>query len=83
MTLRDAATREAMLATGMEQGMEAAYARLERVVAGDAGVGTADGDGAARAFFETLGFAAMGGGDDGAVPGRPGDPPACAADLRG
>lgn len=31
MTLPDAATREAMLATGMEQGMEASYARMERV----------------------------------------------------
>ncbi|MBX3208944.1 MAG: SRPBCC domain-containing protein [Labilithrix sp.] len=29
MTLPDAATREAMLATGMEHGMEASYARLE------------------------------------------------------
>ncbi len=29
MTLPDAATREAMLATGMELGMEASYARLE------------------------------------------------------
>jgi uncharacterized protein YndB with AHSA1/START domain len=32
MTLPDRATREAMLATGMEHGMEASYARLERVV---------------------------------------------------
>ena len=31
MTLPDAATRAAMLATGMEQGMEASYERLERV----------------------------------------------------
>ena len=31
MTLPDAATRKAMLATGMDQGMEASYARLERV----------------------------------------------------
>ncbi len=30
MTLPDAATREAMLATGMDTGMEASYARLER-----------------------------------------------------
>ena len=30
MTLPDAATREAMLATGMDSGMEASYARLER-----------------------------------------------------
>ena len=30
MTLPDAATREAMLATGMEHGMEASYARLDR-----------------------------------------------------
>ncbi|MBG0792433.1 SRPBCC domain-containing protein [Methylocystis sp. H62] len=29
MTLPDAATRDAMLATGMEHGMEASYARLE------------------------------------------------------
>jgi len=29
MTLPDAATREIMLATGMEEGMEASYARLE------------------------------------------------------
>jgi uncharacterized protein YndB with AHSA1/START domain len=31
MTLPDAATRARMLATGMEQGMEASYARLERL----------------------------------------------------
>ncbi|MBX3273071.1 MAG: SRPBCC domain-containing protein [Sandaracinaceae bacterium] len=31
MTLPDAATRRAMLETGMEHGMEASYARLERV----------------------------------------------------
>jgi hypothetical protein len=31
MTLPDAATRAAMPATGMEQGMKASYARLERV----------------------------------------------------
>jgi len=30
MTLPDKATREAMLATGMEHGMEAGYARLDR-----------------------------------------------------
>lgn len=30
MTLPDAQTREAMLSTGMEHGMEASYARLER-----------------------------------------------------
>lgn len=29
MTLPDAATREMMLATGMEEGMEASYARLD------------------------------------------------------
>ena len=29
MTLPDAATREAMLATGMEHGMEASYVRLD------------------------------------------------------
>lgn len=32
MTLPDAATRTAMLATGMEQGMEASYARLETTI---------------------------------------------------
>ena len=32
MTLPDAATRAAMLATGMEHGMEASYARLETVL---------------------------------------------------
>jgi uncharacterized protein YndB with AHSA1/START domain len=31
MTLPDPATRAAMLATGMEQGMEASYARLEKM----------------------------------------------------
>ncbi len=31
MTLPDAETRKAMLATGMDQGMEASYARLEHV----------------------------------------------------
>ncbi len=31
MSLPDAATRRAMLATGMEHGMEASYARLERL----------------------------------------------------
>jgi len=31
MTLPDAATRKAMLSTGMERGMEASYARLERL----------------------------------------------------
>jgi uncharacterized protein YndB with AHSA1/START domain len=31
MTLPDAATRTAMLASGMEHGMEASYARLERM----------------------------------------------------
>ena len=31
MTLADAATRAAMLATGMERGMEASYARLETI----------------------------------------------------
>jgi uncharacterized protein YndB with AHSA1/START domain len=31
MTLPDAETRKAMLATGMEVGMEASYVRLERV----------------------------------------------------
>ncbi len=33
MTLPDAETRAAMLATGMEHGMEASYARLETMVA--------------------------------------------------
>jgi len=33
MSLPDAATRKAMLATGMEHGMEASYARLERLSA--------------------------------------------------
>src|SRR5690348_10328561 len=32
MTLPDAKTREAMLATGMEHGMEASYARLEAMI---------------------------------------------------
>ena len=32
MTLPDAQTRAAMLATGMEHGMEASYARLERLL---------------------------------------------------
>jgi uncharacterized protein YndB with AHSA1/START domain len=32
MTLPDAATREAMLATGMEHGMEASYVRLETMI---------------------------------------------------
>lgn len=32
MTLPDAATRKAMLATGMEHGMEASYARLEQTL---------------------------------------------------
>lgn len=32
MTLPDAQTRDAMLSTGMEQGMEASYARLERTL---------------------------------------------------
>jgi uncharacterized protein YndB with AHSA1/START domain len=32
MTLPDAKTREAMLATGMEHGMEASYARLETIL---------------------------------------------------
>ena len=32
MTVPDAATREAMLATGMEHGMEASYARLDAMV---------------------------------------------------
>lgn len=32
MTLPDAKTREAMLATGMEHGMEASYVRLESLI---------------------------------------------------
>ena len=32
MTLPDAKTRAAMLATGMERGMEASYARLEAMI---------------------------------------------------
>ena len=32
MTLPDAATREAMLASGMEHGMEASYERLEKII---------------------------------------------------
>jgi uncharacterized protein YndB with AHSA1/START domain len=32
MTLPDAATREAMLKTGMESGMETSYARLETII---------------------------------------------------
>jgi uncharacterized protein YndB with AHSA1/START domain len=32
MTLPDAETRAAMLATGMEHGMEASYARLEAMI---------------------------------------------------
>jgi uncharacterized protein YndB with AHSA1/START domain len=34
MTLPDAEARAAMLATGMAEGMEASYARMERVLAG-------------------------------------------------
>jgi len=34
MTLPDAETRRQMLATGMEQGMEASYVRLESLIAG-------------------------------------------------
>jgi hypothetical protein len=32
MTLPDAKTRDAMLATGMEHGMEASYVRLETII---------------------------------------------------
>ena len=32
MTLHDAKTRAAMLATGMERGMEASYVRLEALI---------------------------------------------------
>jgi hypothetical protein len=34
MTLPDAEARDAMLATGMEAGMEASYARMEALLAG-------------------------------------------------
>jgi uncharacterized protein YndB with AHSA1/START domain len=34
MTLPDAETRAAMLATGMEEGMEASYARMETMITG-------------------------------------------------
>ena len=34
MTLPDAQTRAAMLATGMERGMEASYVRLETMLPG-------------------------------------------------
>jgi uncharacterized protein YndB with AHSA1/START domain len=37
MTLPDAATRAAMLATGIEHGMEASFARLERAVGSEVG----------------------------------------------
>jgi hypothetical protein len=37
MTLPDAATRAAMLATGMEHGMEASYVRLEAQAANASG----------------------------------------------
>ena len=44
MTLPDAATRKAMLATGMERGMEVSYARLEGVVVdADGGAGASEG----------------------------------------
>src|SRR6201987_2052616 len=36
MTLPDAKTREAMLGTGMESGMEASYVRLEELIAAEA-----------------------------------------------
>jgi len=38
MTLPDAQTRAAMLATGMESGMEASYARLEQVIQAGCGL---------------------------------------------
>jgi hypothetical protein len=41
MTLPDAATRAAMLATGMEEGMEASYVRLEAALHTAIEVGTA------------------------------------------
>ena len=37
MSLPDAATRQAMLATGMEHGMEASYVRLETTILTEAG----------------------------------------------
>ena len=43
MTLPDEKTRAAMLATGMEHGMEASYARLEGLIAGEAAKGTSAG----------------------------------------
>jgi uncharacterized protein YndB with AHSA1/START domain len=46
MTLPDADTRAAMLATGMERGMEASYARLETTWTGEQ-AGAADGAGRA------------------------------------
>jgi uncharacterized protein YndB with AHSA1/START domain len=40
MTLPDAATRAAMLATGMEKGMEASYVRLEGMIHAETAKGT-------------------------------------------
>jgi hypothetical protein len=38
MTLPDAATRTAMLSTGMERGMEASYVRMETFIKSSAAV---------------------------------------------
>jgi uncharacterized protein YndB with AHSA1/START domain len=46
MTLPDAQTRAAMLATGMEHGMEASYARLEAQIAGEGAQMRGAGEGA-------------------------------------
>jgi len=43
MTLPDEKTRAAMLATGMESGMEASYVRLEGLIQADAAKGTSAG----------------------------------------
>jgi uncharacterized protein YndB with AHSA1/START domain len=45
MTLPDAQTRAAMLATGMERGMEASYVRFETQIAGDWERMLAEGEG--------------------------------------
>lgn len=44
MTLPDAKTRAAMLATGMERGMEASYVRFETQIAGEWARLLGDGD---------------------------------------
>jgi hypothetical protein len=45
MTLPDAQTRAAMLATGMEHGMEASYVRLESQISGEGAHASAPGRG--------------------------------------